>query len=366
MRAAVVEQQGRPLVLRDDLSIREPKAGELLVRVRYCGLCHSDLSLADGVFPCPLPIVLGHEAAGVVEAVGPEAGDVKPGDAVLLTAAPPCGSCYACVRGEPGVCVNARGIQTHSLPDGDTGLSLDGKPVYRGVGLAAFAEKVLVPRSGAVRVPPDTPLDVACVIGCAVQTGVGAVFNTARVPPGATVLVIGLGAIGLSAVQGARIAGASRIIASDPIGARRERAQALGATDLIDPLREDLGTRVMELTERGVDFAFECVGRADLVRAAIWATRPGGTTVAVGAAPLEDKLVIEPLALFTLDEKKLLGCALGSCNALRDIPRLLDLWRVGRLDLEGLISARRPLSEINEAMQDMREGRGIRTVFEVS
>jgi Zn-dependent alcohol dehydrogenase len=362
-RAAVLEAPRAPLVLWDDVEIAAPRAGQVRVRVTHCGVCHSDLSVADGVFPAPTPVVLGHEAAGVVAAVGAGVDGLAPGDHVVLTPLPSCGRCYFCLRGEPGVCVNAASIQTNAFPDGTTGLSRRGGTVFRGVGLGGFAEQVLVPATGAVRVPPDVPLDVACVVGCAVQTGVGAVLNTARVEPGATVLVMGLGGVGLSVVQGARLVGAVRIIAADPVAARREAARRFGATDLVDPAAEDVVGRALALTEVGVDYAFDAAGRASLVEAGIRATRPGGTTVAVGAPPLEDAVTIAPAALFTINEKKLLGCALGSCSAVRDIPRLVGLWRAGRLDLEGLVTARRPLVEINEAMDDLRAGRGIRTIL---
>jgi len=362
MKAAVLEAPGQPLRLLD-VDIEAPRIGEVRVRVQHCGVCHSDLSLVDGTFPSPLPIVLGHEAAGIVEAVGPGVHDLVPGDHVVLTPCPPCGVCYWCVRGEPGVCVNASSIQTNTLRDGATGLSRDGQVVYRGVGLGAFAEYVLTPATGAVKVPAEVPLDVACVIGCAVQTGVGAVLNTAKVEEGATVLVMGLGGIGLSIVQGARLAGAARILASDPIVARREAAARLGATDLIDPSTEDVLTRTMELTGVGADYAFDAVGRAALIQAGLAATRTGGTTVCVGAPPMDDVVAIPMPAVFVISEKKLLGCTLGSSNSLREIPRLVALWQAGRLDLEGLITARRPLAEINLAMDDLKAGRGIRTVL---
>jgi 1-acyl-sn-glycerol-3-phosphate acyltransferase len=196
VRAALLEEPGRPLVVRDDVVIADPGPGQVRVRVRHCGVCHSDLSLADGVFPVPTPIVLGHEAAGVVDAVGADVDGLAPGDPVVLTPVPPCGRCYFCVRGEPGVCVNASMIATNTFRDGSTGLSRGGAVVYRGVGLGGFAEYALVPAAGAIAVAPDVPLDVACVIGCAVQTGVGAVLNTARVEAGASVLVMGLGGVG--------------------------------------------------------------------------------------------------------------------------------------------------------------------------
>lgn len=363
VRAAVLEAAGAPLRLRDDVQIADPGPGQVRVRVTHCGVCHSDLSIVDGVFPSPLPVVLGHEAAGIVDAVGPGAGSLAVGDPVVLSPLPPCGHCYWCVRGEPGVCANAAGLTSNTLPDGTTGLRRGDTVVYRGVGVGAFADHVLTPASGAVKIPADMPLEVACVIGCAVQTGVGAVLNTARVPPGATVLVIGLGGIGLSIVQGARIAGASRIIAADPLPARREAAQRLGATDLLDPGADDVVARTQALTEVGADYAFDAVGRGTLVQTALAAVRNGGTVVCVGAAPLDERIVIEPAALFTISEKKVVGCALGSCNALRDIPRLVALWRAGRLDLAGLITRRRPIEEINEAMADLRAGVGIRTVL---
>lgn len=365
MRAAVLEAAGQGLRIWDDVAIEGPRAGQVRVAVSHCGVCHSDLSIADGVFPAPLPIVLGHEAAGVVDAVGPGVVGLAPGDAVILTPAPPCGRCYWCVRGEAALCVDATGIVTNTFADGTTGLARGGAKMFRGLNLGAFAQHVVCAERAAVKVPKDVPLDVACVIGCAVQTGVGAVLNTARVPEGATVLVMGLGGIGLSAVQGARIAGAARIFASDPLAERRKAAESLGATDLLDPNAEDVAARVREATGVGADYAFETAGRASLVGVGLAATRNGGTVVCVGAPPITEKIEIAPAALFAVTEKKLLGCILGSSNSLREIPRLVSLWRAGRLDLESLITQRRPLAEINEAMADLRAGRGVRTVLSI-
>jgi S-(hydroxymethyl)glutathione dehydrogenase / alcohol dehydrogenase len=363
MRAALLEKQGEPLRIVDDIEIREPGVGEVRVAIKSCGLCHSDLSVIDGAFPATVPIVVGHEAAGIVERVGPGVTHLAPGDSVVLTAAPPCGLCYWCVRGEPGVCVNAVGIQTNTFPDGTTGLSRRGEVVYRGVGLGAFAEYVLTPATGAVKVPPDAPLDILSVIGCAVQTGVGAVFNAARVQEGSTVLVIGLGGVGLAVVQGARIAGASQIIVSDPVAARREAAARFGASTLLDPASTDVVAACKDLTGVGVDYAFESAGRASLVQVALNATRNGGVTVCLGAPPLDEAIEISPAVLFTVSEKKLVASVLGSSGAPREIPRLVGLWQAGLLDLEGLVTARRPLAEINQATADLRAGRGIRTVM---
>ncbi|MBI4517727.1 MAG: Zn-dependent alcohol dehydrogenase [Deltaproteobacteria bacterium] len=365
MKAALLEAPGTPLVIADDIEIQPPRVGEVRVRVRHCGLCHSDLSLINGTFPAPLPIIVGHEAAGVVEDLGPGVSGLAAGDRVVLTPCPPCGGCYWCVRGEPSACVNANGIQTNTLIDGTTGLSRGDQCVYRGLGLGALAQFVVTPATGAVKVPADTPLDVACVIGCAVQTGVGAVLNTAKVEEGATVLVMGLGGVGLAVVQGARLAGAARIIASDPVAERRAAAARFGATDLIDPNQDDVLTACLDLTGVGADYAFETAGRASLVQIGIAATRTGGTTVCLGAPPMDEAVTIAPAVLFTAGQKKLLGCILGSANSLREIPRLVALWRAGRLDLDALVTTRRPLHQINEAAADLQAGRGIRTVLEI-
>ena len=363
MRAAVLEEVGKPLVLCDDVEIDAPGPGQLRIDVKHCGLCHSDLSVVDGDFPAALPVILGHEAAGVVESVGPHVKGFSPGDPVVLTPVPPCGGCYWCVRGEPSLCVNMAGLATNTFPDGTTHLSRNGEVVYRGLNLAAFGERVLVPATGAVKVAREIPLDVVCVIGCAVQTGVGAVLNTAKVEAGATVLVQGLGGIGLSVVQGARIAGAARILASDPVADRRELAKRLGATDLLDPTAEDVASRAHELTGVGADYAFEAAGRAALVESSLAAVRNGGTVVAVGAPPVEQSVTIAPAAAFTISEKKLVGCTLGSANSLREIPRLISLWQQGRLDLDALLTHRRPIDQINDSLDDLRAARGVRTVL---
>jgi len=365
MRAALVESPGKPIVLRDDVEIRDPGPGQVRVKIENCGVCHSDLSIADGAFPSPLPIVLGHEAAGVVDAVGRDVDRLAPGDRVVLTACPPCGACYWCVRGEESLCVEASGIATNTFADGSTGLSRNGEVVYRGVNVAGFAEYTVISETGAVKIPDGVPLEVACVIGCAVQTGVGAVLNTARVEEGATVLVLGLGGIGLSVVQGANLAGAARIIVSDPVAERREAAKKFGATDLLDPSDDDVLERTQSITGVGADYVFESAGHASLVETGLSAARNGGTVVCVGAAPIDQSFTVSPAVLLTISEKKLLGCVLGSCNSLREIPRLVSLWQAGRLDLEGLITARRPLSEINAAMDDLRASRGIRTVLTI-
>jgi S-(hydroxymethyl)glutathione dehydrogenase/alcohol dehydrogenase len=365
MRAAILEAPNKPVVIVDDVEIRAPRVGEVRVAVKHCGLCHSDLSIINGSFPAQLPIILGHEASGIVDAVGPGVTHLVTGDRVVLTPCPPCGQCYWCVRNEHSLCVNLAGIATNALPDGTTGLSRGGVPVYRGLGVGAFAEYVITQATGAIKIPNTVPLEVACVIGCAVQTGVGAALNTAQVKEGDTVLVMGLGGVGMSVVQGARLAGASKVIVSDPVAERREKAKDFGATHLIDPTQvEDVAAHVIELTEVGVDFAFEAAGVGKLVEVGIAATRNGGTTVMVGAPPLTDLVTVMP-ALMVFQQKKLAGSTLGSCNSLHDIPRMIGLYEADRLDLEGLITSRRPLAELNEAAEDLTASRGIRTVIDI-
>ena len=363
MRAAVLDQYQSPLALTE-VDLEAPHAGEVHVRVAACGVCHSDLSAVDGTFPVPLPIVLGHEAAGVVEAVGAGVSRVREGDHVVLTPLPPCGHCYWCVRGEHSVCESSAALASQTMPDGGTRLSRDGELVYRGLGVGAFAELAIVDEAAAIRIAEDIPLDVACLIGCGVQTGVGAVLNTAGVPEGATVLVTGLGGVGLSVVQGTRLAGAARVVVVDPVAERRELALRLGATDALDPGETDVVGAVRDLTGGiGVDYAFEAAGKGALVPVCVDATRTGGTTVIVGAPGLDDELNLGPAVLFGSAEKKVLGCLLGSSHGPRDIPRYLDLWRAGRLDLEALITSTRPLEQVDEALADMTAGRGIRTVL---
>ncbi len=366
MRAALLENPGSPLAVVDDVQIVDPGPGQVRVRVSHCGVCHSDLSLVDGAFPSALPIILGHEAAGVVDSLGPGVDHLAVGDPVVLTACPPCGRCYFCIRGEASLCTDTVGLATSAFPDGTTGLSRNGDTVFRGLNLAGFAEYVVTAANGAVRIDPEVPLEVACVIGCAVQTGVGAVINTASVEEGATVLVMGLGGIGLNVVQGARLAGAARIFVSDPVPERREAAKTFGATDLIDPNAQDVIEYTRDATGVGVDYAFETAGLASLVPQGVHATRNGGTTVCVGAPPIDQSIEITPAALFTATEKKLLGCVLGSVNSLHEIPRLVALWKAGRLDLDSLVTQRRPLDEINDALEDLRASRGIRTVLTIA
>lgn len=361
MRAALMTAPGEPLVVVDDIRLEPPRAGEVRVRVVACGICHSDLSLIRGVFPAMGPTVCGHEAAGVVVELGDGVAGLAEGDHVILSPNPACGSCPYCRRGLYSSCTGSMSIATSVLPDGSTRLSRDGQVIYRGLGLAAWAEEVVVPESGAIRIDPDLPLEVACVIGCAVQTGAGAALNTAEVRAGDSVLVFGAGGVGISVVQGAAVAGAARIIVSDPSEARREQALRFGATHVVDPTAGDPVALAMELTGIGVDHAFDAVGSAALVEDGVNAVRSGGTVVMVGAAPIDQHVQVH-VSTMMFSEKRLIGSLLGSCWGPRDIPRLVSLWQAGRLDLDGMVTARRPLEQINEAVADLEAGVGLRTV----
>src|SRR3954471_14651821 len=261
MTAAVFEVVDQPLLI-EQVTIRDPGPGEVLVRVKHCGVCHSDLSIFDGSFPAPVPVVCGHEAAGVVEEVGPGVTSVAPGDHAVLTPLPSCGRCYFCVRRQPTLCAEySSALFTSTMPDGTTPIDRDGTTVYRGLGTAAFAEYALMSERGVIKVAPDVDLGVACVLGCAVQTGVGAVLNTAKVEEGATVAVLGAGGIGISVTQGAVVGGASTIVVLEPDAARRAAALGFRATHVLDPGTDDVVAASPDLTAVGFDYVFETAGR---------------------------------------------------------------------------------------------------------
>jgi S-(hydroxymethyl)glutathione dehydrogenase / alcohol dehydrogenase len=366
VRAALLTGAGAELTVADDVDLAPPRAGEVVVDILHCGVCRSDLHYLDGSLRTGFPVILGHEAAGRVAELGPGVTAVAPGEKVVLTMAPSCGRCYWCVREERTLCQRFAGLVGGAYPDGSTRLTWRGAPVRRGLVLAAFAQRTVVPVEAAVPIPEDMPTDLAAVVGCAVQTGVGAVLNTARVPAGASVLVVGLGAVGLTIVQAARIAGATVIIGVDLAAGRRDRAIAVGATACLDPAADRLDRTVRELTGgRGADYGFDAVGRGAIVQDLIKATRTGGTTVMVGIPSTEDTVALRGL-VHTIYEKKLIGCYLGSTNPHRDLPRIIELWRAGRLDLAGMVTAVRPLDEINVAVADLRAAAGVRTVLDMS
>jgi S-(hydroxymethyl)glutathione dehydrogenase / alcohol dehydrogenase len=358
MRGAVLHEVGKPLEIRDDLVLRDPGPGEVLVALRASGVCHSDLSLQNGTLTAAPPVVLGHEGAGEVVATGPGVTDVAAGDHVILVWIPPCGSCALCLGGQPQLCTVAREARAGQVsplrgPDG---------PVALGLGIGTFGEQTLVPRPAVVPIDPSVPFDVAALVGCGVMTGVGAAINTAKVTPGSTVAVIGCGGVGINVIQGARLAGAATIVAVDRMASKLDMAAKFGATHQV---RDDaLAGAVGDLTGgAGFDYVFEVVGRSSTIRLAWDATRRGGTTVVVGAGSRTDLVSFSAGELFS-SEKKLLGCLYGSADVRTDFGRLLRLWQAGRLDLTGLVSRRIALDEVNDAFAAMEAGEVVRSVIE--
>lgn len=365
MRAALLRSPSGTFDVVDDLAVGDPGPGEVMVRVHHSGICHSDLTVVEmGHWH---PIVLGHEAAGEVVALGPGVTGLSVGQPVVIAPLAPCGHCEACGRQRGTECLEALGFMSHLRPDGSTPLSHHGDPVFRGLGVGGFSELTVVSALAVAPVPDEMPLHLACLLGCAIQTGVGAVLTTAEVRPGTRVLVMGGGGVGQAVVQGARIAGAKDIILSDPLLERRQQALALGATAVIDPTTDDLGQAVQELTSgHGVDYAFEAAGRASLVTQGIEACAVGGTTVMVGAPPVDESVTIDAAVLFMTLQKRLMGSVLGHSWPQRDIPRLAALWQDGSLLLDGMVSHRVDLTEINEGFDRLRAGQGIRTVVDVA
>lgn len=358
MKAAVMRAVGRPLEI-EDVRIDAPAPREVLVRTVATGVCHSDLHVLEGALLNPTPTVLGHEPAGVVEAVGAEVRHVAPGDHVIGCLSAFCGTCEYCIAGRPNLCDGEATMRRAGEPPR---LSKDGAPIVQFVHLSAFAERMLVHENALVRIRPDVPLDRVALIGCAVTTGLGAVFNTARVRAGSTVAVIGCGGIGLSVVQGARIAGAARIIAVDTAAWKLDLARRLGATEAVDGATENPVPRVVEATAGGVDYAFEAIGNPATVRQAVRMTRKGGAIVMIGVVPAGVNVEL-PGADIVLREKRVLGCMMGSNRFRTDMPRYVELYRSGQLRLDEMISARLPLERVNEAFEMMRRGAAARSVL---
>ena len=356
MRAALLREVGGASEIVD-VELAAPGPHQVRVRLAASGVCHSDLSIRDGTIPFPLPAVLGHEGAGVVVEVGADVTRVGPGDHVVLSWIPPCRTCHWCLRGQPVLC--RQGLtDALSSPYGTVG----GERVIPGFGTATFAEETVVLERAVVRIDPDIPLDVAALVGCAVTTGVGAVVNAARVAPGETVAVVGCGGVGLSAVQGARLAGAVQVVAVDVVPAKLELARTLGATDVVDASAVDPVQAVLALTGGlGVDHGLEVVGRSTTIKQAFAMTRRGGTTTLVGAGSADDQVVFSAMELF-VDAKTIVGCVYGAADPDRDFPRLLDLYRAGRLDLDRLVSRRIGLDEIDDAFVAMAAGEVARSV----
>jgi S-(hydroxymethyl)glutathione dehydrogenase / alcohol dehydrogenase len=358
MKAAVLVEPNKPLVI-EDLMISKPGPHEVLIRTAACGLCHSDLHFIEGAYPHPLPAVPGHEAAGIVEAVGSEVRTVKPGDAVVTCLSAYCGQCEFCVTGRMSLCL---GGDTRRAPGAPARLSRsDGSAVNQMLNLSAFAEQMLIHEHACVKINPDMPLDRAAIIGCAVTTGAGTIFNACKVTPGETVVVVGCGGVGLATINAAKIAGAGRIIAADPIPEKRALAMKLGATDAIDATAEGAAATIIEMTKGGVDHAIEAVGRPASAQLAVNVLRRGGTATILGMMPLAEKVGLSAMDL--LSGKKLQGAIMGGNRFPVDIPRLVDFYIRGLLDLDSIIAERIPLSAINDGFDKMKKGDSARSVI---
>ncbi|WP_406837737.1 Zn-dependent alcohol dehydrogenase [Streptomyces sp. AHU1] len=347
MRGVIFD--GRRTQVVDDLEIRDPGPGEVRVAVAAAGLCHSDLSVVDGTIPFPVPVVLGHEGAGVVEAVGEGVTHVGPGDHVALSTLANCGTCAECDRGRPTMCRKAIGMPQRPF-------ARSGEPLYQFAANSAFAERTVVKAVQAVRIPGDIPLTSAALIGCGVLTGVGAVLNRARVESGDTVLVIGTGGIGLNVIQGARLAGALKIVAVDSNPAKEAVARQFGATHFLTSV-----DGVKDVLPTGAQHAFECVGRVELIRRAVDALDRHGQAILLGVPPAtaEASFLVSSMYL----DKSILGCRYGSSRPQRDIALYAELYREGRLLLDELVTATYPVEDFERAAEDAHAGKVARAVL---
>ncbi len=369
IRAAILEESGRrlpyarskPLTV-GDVELAPPGPGEALIRMAAAGLCHSDLSVINGDRPRPVPMVLGHEAAGIVEALGAGIDDLAVGDHVVMVFVPSCGHCNPCAEGRPALCEPAaRANGAGEMLGGGRRLARGGEAVHHHMGVSAFAEAAVISRRSLVKVPKDLPLAEAALFGCAVLTGVGAVVNTARVRAGQSVAVIGLGGVGLAALLGAAAAGAARIVAVDLEPAKLDLARQLGATDAVDARDADAAERVRALTGGGVDHAFEMAGSTKALELAWAVTRRGGTTTTAGLPHPSQRLAL-PATQLVAEERTLKGSYVGSCVPSRDVARYVELYRRGKLPVDRLMSATIRLDDINEGFDRLAEGRTVRQI----
>jgi S-(hydroxymethyl)glutathione dehydrogenase/alcohol dehydrogenase len=359
MKAAVLHAPNQALTI-EEVELTSPKAREVLLRTAFAGLCHSDLHFIEGLYPHPTPCVLGHESAGVVEAVGEGVTYVKPGDHVITCLSVFCGTCPQCVTGHPNLCENT---EVKMPPGVSRRLSWKGGELMNQfLNLSSFGEQMLVHENSMVKIDPDIPLDRAALVGCGVMTGVGAVFNAAKVEPGSTVAVIGCGGVGLSAVNGAALAGAERIIAIDTVPAKLEIARELGATDTLNASNADPVKEVKEMTGGGVHYSFEALGTKTTAEQAFGMLRPGGTATIIGMVPLGVKIELHGYDF--LRDRKLQGTSMGGNRFRVDMPRLLSLWRQGRLKLDHLISGRIKLDQINDGFAALKSGAPVRQLID--
>ena len=357
MRAAVLYEPNKPLVI-EDISVQKPGPREVLIRTAVAGLCHSDLHFMEGLYPHPLPLVPGHESAGVVEQVGSDVTYVKPGDHVVTCLSVFCGTCDYCSTGRPVLCTDTT---VKMLPGQSNRLQwARSEKLHQFLNLSSFAEQMLVHENAIVKIRKDMPLELAALIGCGVITGYGAVVNTANVKAGETVAVIGCGGVGMAGINGAAIAGAGRIIAIDTNPAKLQLAAKLGATDLVDPNNGDVVQQVKDLTGGGVQHAFEMLGLKVTAEQAFAMLAPGGTATIVGMVPFGQKIELHGFDL--LRERRLQGSNMGSNHFRVDMPRLIEFYLNGKLHLDDWISAKLKLSEINEGFANMKAGKTVRSI----
>ncbi len=363
VRAAVAWEPDSPLVV-EAIDLAAPKQGEVLVRLAATGVCHTDAYTLSGRDPEGLfPVVLGHEGAGVVEEVGPGVTSVSPGDHVIPLYIPECRECKYCLSGRTNLCVKLRATQGQGVMlDGTSRLSHRGKPIHHYMGTSTFAEYTVVPEISLAKIRDDAPLDKVCLLGCAVTTGIGAVLHTAKVEPGSSVAVFGLGGVGLSVIQGAVMAGAERIIAVDLNPKKFELAGQFGATDFIAAGDvQDVAASIVDMTDGGVDYSFECVGNVDLMGQALACTQRGwGEAIIIGVAGAGEEIHARPFLLVT--GRSWRGTAFGGTRGRTQLPRFVDRYVEGRIKLDEMVSATLPLERINEAFDRMHDGTAIRTV----
>jgi len=359
VKAAVMRANNAPVEI-EEVVIDAPGPGEVLLKTAASGICHSDLHVIEGGLPMPPPCILGHEPAGVVEAVGEGVTDFVPGDHVIGCITSWCGVCKFCTQGRPYLCPT----QFAGRPEGSKPrlTEPDGTPIHQFANLSSFAEKMLCPQRSLVKIRDDMPLDRSSLIGCGVTTGLGAALNTVHIPAGASVAVIGCGGVGLAAIQGARITGAGKIIAVDAQSWKFDLAQKCGATDCVDATDGDPVAAVQALTAGGADFVFECIGLVPTVQQAIGMTGRGGPAVLVGVVPVTQLVPISAADL-TLQEKKVTGSYMGSNRFRFDMPKYVEFYLDGRLHLDEMISSRISLDEINDAFDQMRKGAAARQVI---
>ena len=358
IKAAVMRELQQSLSI-EDVDVADPGPDEVLIKTVACGVCHSDLHALHGGIMAPRPAILGHEPAGIVLAVGARVRNVAPGDHVIACTSMFCGACAQCVQGRPHLCSDRGACQR--APADAPRIQRQGETIHQFADLGAFAEAMLLHHRAVVKIDADIPLDRAALVGCAVTTGVGAALNTAKVEPGTSVVVFGAGGVGISIMQGARIAGARQIIAVDIADAKLENARKFGATDTINSGAVDAVKTIKKMTSGGADYAFEAVGLPKLLEQAFYCLAPRGTAILVGAIAQGEKVSFNPGHFF--QEKRVIGCMMGSNRFTVDAPRYLELYRQGRLDLDGMVTRHEPLDRVAEAFRAMEAGEVTRTVL---